>query len=325
MILTCPSCNTRYNVNPDALTPSGRVVRCAKCGQQWIEQPPRDMPLSVDIPAAAPPPPPPLAAAPPPPPPPPPEPAPPPLEPEVPPPPDIPPPSDIPSEGSFALPEDEATQADTAGEDDSDGDDDGDTDVSVDIDSGTETSAGEAEDDFDAPDIENIEDFVARPPSRARGGRGAARRGGFNVAALIGWLALVLVIGGIGGGGFFAREMIVELWPPASKLYEMIGLGPAQPGFGLDLKDIASSQVLEGDTPILVVKGVIINLTEDVQIIPKLRGALLDAGRREIFNWTFSTESNQLEPGAETDFSTRVPNPPAEARGLSVTFSVTEG
>jgi hypothetical protein len=251
----------------------------------------------------------------------------------------VPPPSDIPSEGSFALPEDEVVQADTAGEDDDvgagagDGDGDGDGDVSVDIDTGAEASAGEAEaeaedeaeDDFDVPDIDNIEDFVAQPPRRARGGRGAGRRGGMNVAALVGWLALVLVIAGIGGGGFFAREMIVELWPPASKLYEMIGLGPAQPGFGLDLKDIASSQVLEGDTPILVVKGVIINLTEEVQVIPKLRGALLDAGRREIFNWTFSTESNQLEPGAETDFSTRVPNPPAEARGLSVTFSVTEG
>ncbi len=54
MILTCPSCQTRYNVNPDAMSPSGRVVRCAKCGHQWIEQPPRDMPLSVDLPAAVP-------------------------------------------------------------------------------------------------------------------------------------------------------------------------------------------------------------------------------------------------------------------------------
>jgi len=315
MILTCPSCQTRYNVNPDAMSPSGRVVRCAKCGHQWIEQPPRDMPLSVDLPAAVPLPPPP------PPPPPAPEPAP---APAVPPPPDVPPPSDIPSEGSFALPEE---QDDEVEEDHDAGDIEAAAQEDFGSDSEAETEEGESEDDFDVPDIDNIEDFVARPPRRPRGGRGraAARGGGINVGAMIGWLALVLVIGAVVGGGFFAREKIVEIWPPASKLYEMVGLGPAKPGFGLDLKDIASSQVLEGDTPILVVKGVITNITDEIQAIPKLRGALLDAGRREIFNWTFASESNQLEPGEEADFSTRVPNPPAEARGLSVTFSVKEG
>ncbi len=35
MILTCPSCVTRYEVDGTKFPPSGRDVRCAKCGHVW--------------------------------------------------------------------------------------------------------------------------------------------------------------------------------------------------------------------------------------------------------------------------------------------------
>jgi len=46
MILTCPECSARYIVDPKALMPSGRVVRCAKCQHNWKEAAPRpDIPI----------------------------------------------------------------------------------------------------------------------------------------------------------------------------------------------------------------------------------------------------------------------------------------
>jgi len=35
MILTCPSCDTRYSVDGSKFPAAGRTVRCAKCGNSW--------------------------------------------------------------------------------------------------------------------------------------------------------------------------------------------------------------------------------------------------------------------------------------------------
>lgn len=45
MILTCPECSARYVVDPKALLPDGRAVRCAKCAHSWREEAPDAQPL----------------------------------------------------------------------------------------------------------------------------------------------------------------------------------------------------------------------------------------------------------------------------------------
>jgi len=44
MILTCPSCATRYVVDPKAIGASGRTVRCARCHKSWHQDVPEDLP-----------------------------------------------------------------------------------------------------------------------------------------------------------------------------------------------------------------------------------------------------------------------------------------
>ncbi|HEX7776092.1 MAG TPA: DUF3426 domain-containing protein [Parvibaculum sp.] len=48
MIITCPSCSTRYPVEASSFAPSGRKVRCAKCGHSWHQAPPTDLPRRGD-------------------------------------------------------------------------------------------------------------------------------------------------------------------------------------------------------------------------------------------------------------------------------------
>src|SRR5262249_47524481 len=44
MILTCPSCATRYQVDEAKFPPQGRQVRCAKCGHVWHQAGPAPAP-----------------------------------------------------------------------------------------------------------------------------------------------------------------------------------------------------------------------------------------------------------------------------------------
>ena len=50
MIITCPNCETQFNVDAAACIPNGRTVRCAKCSHKWTQRPPE----GADEPAAAP-------------------------------------------------------------------------------------------------------------------------------------------------------------------------------------------------------------------------------------------------------------------------------
>ncbi|GBD42808.1 hypothetical protein HRbin40_00264 [bacterium HR40] len=47
MILTCPSCGTRFRVDAAALLPAGKLVRCSQCGHRWFAEPPRESGGSV--------------------------------------------------------------------------------------------------------------------------------------------------------------------------------------------------------------------------------------------------------------------------------------
>ena len=42
MIISCPSCETRYALDPKNLGAAGRRVKCARCGHVWHQTPPED-------------------------------------------------------------------------------------------------------------------------------------------------------------------------------------------------------------------------------------------------------------------------------------------
>ena len=42
MILTCPSCTTRFLLSAQVLAPDGRRVKCSNCGEEWFQLPDPD-------------------------------------------------------------------------------------------------------------------------------------------------------------------------------------------------------------------------------------------------------------------------------------------
>jgi predicted Zn finger-like uncharacterized protein len=173
---------------------------------------------------------------------------------------------------------------------------------------------GDINDDFEVPSIEEVTVQAGDPSLKFR-----TRKKRVNIGAIIGWSTIVAVLAVVVGGGWHFRSQVIELWPPSTKLYELVGLsiGPIQ---SLELTKVIASEGLEGDMAVLVITGTITNITDELQATPRMRGALLDADQNEIYSWTFDSPATELPPGDIIDFNTRVSNPPLEARGVLVTF-----
>jgi predicted Zn finger-like uncharacterized protein len=214
MIVTCPSCSTRYIVDPKALGPTGRMVRCANCKHTWMQAPPADMPKPVDV-----------------------EPPPDSLRP-------IPPGSNLP----------------------------------------------------------------AFPQPRARGAQAA------------GWLIFLVVLLGGAAGVVGARDQIVSAWPPAARLYDIVGLPVETIGAGLELRNVSSTRREDGP-PAIVVEGTVVNVSNRPREVPRLKAVVRSAAHQDLKNWTFTPGVLVLLPGETASFRAELADPPRGATDLAITFT----
>jgi hypothetical protein len=141
-------------------------------------------------------------------------------------------------------------------------------------------------------------------------------------SAAAAWIMLAACILLLVGGAWFARERIVGLWPPAAALYSLIGIAVEPPRtVGLALQNLRSSRQLEAGVPVLVVAGDIVNNSDQVRNVPRIKVALRNANRQEIYHWTFTTDDHEIAPEKRVGFTTRLSGPPEEASELLVTFA----
>jgi len=134
-----------------------------------------------------------------------------------------------------------------------------------------------------------------------------------------GWAAFAVLLAAILAGGYFGRAHVVRLWPPAALLYETVGLAVDPPGTGLQLQNVRSEQRNENGGTLLVVEGQIVNASEVVRPVPKVRAVSLGFDRKPVQTWTIETTSDQLLPGEIATFRSTQRDPGAVAE-VMVTF-----
>lgn len=241
MIITCPSCSTRYKLDPAQFGPDGRRVRCTKCAHVWTEMPADDLPRAIPAEAAP----------------------------------------------------DPSTDA------------------------GAQAAAGESPPRLDAGER-------MTPPPAARSARAAAQHRAQEKTGRrwrAGWLVLILVVASLGVSLVLARESVIRAWPPAERLYTLLGIEGPRPGAGLNIKVTEHRQDMDGKTVVLIVKGEVANTSNSVRDVPRLKATLRTDRGAVVADWTFATAQARLLPGETAPFVTRLENPEKEGTVLNIDFT----
>ena len=231
MILTCPSCSTRYSIDTASVGAEGRLVKCAKCGNKWREFPPEDLPKQV-------------------------------------------------AEEIQETPEVTTNEPEKPSEPPEDGE--------LSIEAMTRSTQA------------RVQEKADRPRKKK---------------SWLGWLVFILILAGIGAGGFYGRDTVVQFWPASSKLYQMLKLDVKTANrLGLEIKDLETKSILENGVVRLTVQGKIVNITGHQQPIPRIGIQLVDSKGLHVYSWSTSIEAQNVGPWATVEFSSSMNQPPEEAK-----------
>ncbi|HKO06676.1 MAG TPA: MJ0042-type zinc finger domain-containing protein [Alphaproteobacteria bacterium] len=137
---------------------------------------------------------------------------------------------------------------------------------------------------------------------------------------VLGWVVLVLAVAALLYGTFVERARIVEFWPPAGRLFMLLGVMPEPVGAGLEIRAVTSERASENGVAVLRIAGEVVNISGVSRDVPPLVAVLEDARKRKVQQWTFKAGETKLLPGEAAKFSTSVDNPPDEATDIDVEF-----
>jgi predicted Zn finger-like uncharacterized protein len=176
------------------------------------------------------------------------------------------------------------------------------------IDHAPPLTPADSPDSSPAPETEDAP-LVRRAARLRRGARKASFRGW--PSAILGLLALIT--------GILAwRADIVRVLPQTASLFAKIGM-PVNLR-GLAFHDVSTALESQEGVSVLVITGVIVNMTRQSIAVPRLRLALLNDVGREVHAWSALPERNLLGPREAQPVHIRLASPPAEGRRLQLRF-----
>jgi predicted Zn finger-like uncharacterized protein len=295
MKLTCPNCGAGFEVRAEALGPTGRKVRCSACSYQWTARAeaaaapaPSPAPtVLLEVPVAAPEP----------------VPAPPPPAPALP-------------ETTFSPLEPPAPEPEIPAEEVGQPDIAALREAAILGHSPPPTAAADEDDhESDAPQVAPT--LGRMPPARAEAR--APRR----LGALLGWILFALVLIAL-GGAVWKREQVMAAFPQTRDIFHRLGFNVPGAADGLDFGPPQPTWTRTADgQPLLVVQGVVRNLSSASREIPPLRAILRD-GTSEVRSESFTASAPRVEAGGEVPYRVEIRAPPPQASTIAVVFSSAE-
>jgi hypothetical protein len=135
------------------------------------------------------------------------------------------------------------------------------------------------------------------------------------------WLNIAAVIGAIMifGGGLVVRDRVVSTIPSLASLYKLAGINLNSRG--LEFASVKSKTVLKNDKSVLIIEGMIKNVTSESVDIPAVRLLMRAADKQEISAWFHEPVQMRLKAGESMIFSTRLKSPPLDVRDVHLNFT----
>ncbi len=137
----------------------------------------------------------------------------------------------------------------------------------------------------------------------------------------MGWMALASCIVAVIAGTVLLADTVVEIWPPAKRLYAMFNLPLSSPATGLEIRNIQARYEASPAGPRLVIVGDIVNISNEVKAVPLLHVALRDEAQQVLADWLFVATDINMIPNEVVTFRTSHETPPENAIGAALGFS----
>ncbi|HTV37630.1 MAG TPA: zinc-ribbon domain-containing protein [Xanthobacteraceae bacterium] len=181
----------------------------------------------------------------------------------------------------------------------------------VDLDAGGAPIDGDDATASSGPAQDDIESYAARFSRRG------AKRGvwQWSLSRLQTAILALLVVDCILVGW---RKDIVRVLPQTASLYAAIGLPVNVRGLSFD--QVATSMEAHEGVPILVVQGNIVNDTGAEIDVPRLKLAVRNAAKQEVYSWTVAPSQARLPAYHAIGFRARLASPPPEGRDVLIRF-----
>jgi len=137
----------------------------------------------------------------------------------------------------------------------------------------------------------------------------------------MGWMALASSVVAVIAATALLSDYIVDLWPPAKRLYAMVNLPISGPATGLEIRDIEARYEASPAGPRLVIEGDIVNISNEVKTVPLVRVALRGEDQEVLTDWVFVATDINMIPNEIVTFRTSREAPPENATGAALGFS----
>lgn len=163
---------------------------------------------------------------------------------------------------------------------------------------------------------DTVPEFVIRP-----------RTPGANLPALrpkprsggLAWRMLTLLVLLIAGGAYVGYQEMSGKGFNAESILKSLGLGGARAEREFDIPQDSIQAVVDGK--VVVVRGVVINRTDNALDIPRLKLVFLNADKtRELGSRVFAASAPRADAKSAVKFEIRIDDVPTGTEQLSVTF-----